>query len=110
MSIPVPVTQMCQGDRCRPVDAAKANDIAKRMQAQGLLQPRGVTPCTCGAIAGAHRPTAAQRRHWGTMDALMVEAHSSDGMARLMAWLENRTRCLSGRCVHPTTLTGGATP
>jgi hypothetical protein len=96
----LPLTDICQGERYRPVDTDKANDIAKSMQAQGLLQPIGVKPCDCAAMEGlhwrllfgAHRLHAAQQLQWETMDATVFGIDLSPEMARLAELQENSAR------------------
>ena len=71
---------ICQGERYRPIDEAKAEYLAQSMELQGLLQPIGVKLCQCATkqrqhyrlVFGAHRLWAAESLHWQSIGATVV--------------------------------------
>jgi ParB/RepB/Spo0J family partition protein len=96
----VPIARVCAEGRYRPVDDAKARELAMSMAYQGLLQPIGVRPCTCDGtegphyrlLFGAHRVQAAAELGWETLAATIFPADLPEAMAHLAELQENSVR------------------
>lgn len=94
------LTQICRGDRKRPVDNGKAADIAKSIEHDGLYQAIGVVPCTCDQqpeahyrlLFGAHRLVAYDMLQRASIPACIWEAGLSTEAYLLIELQENSAR------------------
>jgi len=96
--IRLPLAQLHQGDRLRPVDMDVAAAIAASFEERGQITPvtvrrtpaknKGSTPYTL--IAGGHRCAAAVILGWAELDAIVVQADGAE--AQLLEIAENLYR------------------